>query len=123
MPFAPVILHEYQKKLIKNPKNIESPFMTFAFDTTPFAHKNLIAALHQADKTARAQILKKNHNKDLWELINLFYKETGVPGLLNTSFNLHGFPIVNTIFDAKKVFEKSELTALWLNNHLIEKYD
>ena len=89
MPFAPVILHEYQKKLIKNPKNIESPFMTFAFDTTPFAHKNLNAALHQADKTARAQILKKNHNKDLWELINLFYKETGVPGLLNTSFNLH----------------------------------
>ena len=123
MPFAPVILYEYQKKLIKNPKNIESPFMTFAFDTTPFAHKNLTAALHQADKTARAQILKKNHNKDLWELINLFYKETGVPGLLNTSFNLHGFPIVNTIFDAKKVFEKSELTALWLNNHLIEKYD
>ena len=123
MPFAPVILYEYQKKLIKNPKNIESPFMTFAFDTTPFAHKNLNAALHQADKTARAQILKKNHNKDLWELINLFYKETGVPGLLNTSFNLHGFPIVNTIFDAKKVFEKSELTALWLNNHLIEKYD
>ena len=121
MPFAPVILSEYQKKLIKNPKNIESPFMTFAFETTNFAHKNLIAAIHQADKTARAQILKKDHNKDLWNLINLFYKKTGVPGLLNTSFNLHGYPIVNTIFDAKKVFEKSDLSALWLNNHLIEK--
>jgi carbamoyltransferase len=95
--------------------------MTFAFETTNFAHKNLIAAIHQADKTARAQILKKDHNKDLWKLINLFYKETGVPGLLNTSFNLHGYPIVNTIFDAKKVFEKSDLSALWLNNHLIEK--
>ena len=123
MPFAPVILSEYQKKLIKNPKNIESPFMTFAFETTNFAHKNLIAAIHQADKTARAQILTKSHNKDLWELINLFYKKTGVPGLLNTSFNLHGFPIVNNIFDAKKVLEKSELSALWLNNHLIEKLE
>ena len=121
MPFAPVILNEYQKKLIKNPKNIESPFMTFAFETTTFGQKNLTAAIHQADKTARAQILKKEHNKDLWELINLFYKKTGVPGLLNTSFNLHGYPIVNTIFDAKKVFEKSDLTALWLNNHIIEK--
>ena len=121
MPFAPVILSEYQKKLIKNPKNLESPHMTFAFETTKFAHKNLTAAIHQADKTARAQILKKIHNKDLWELINLFYKKTGVPGLLNTSFNLHGYPIVNSIFDAKKVFEKSDLSALWINNHLIEK--
>ena len=121
MPFAPVILNEYQKKLIKNPKNIDSPFMTFAFETTPFAHKNLIAAIHQADKTARAQILSKKHNEDLWKLIYLFYKKTGVPGLLNTSFNLHGYPIVNTIFDAKNVFEKSDLTALWLNNHIIEK--
>ena len=121
MPFAPVILSEYQKKLIKNPKNLESPHMTFAFETTSFAHKNLTAAIHQADKTARAQILKKIHNKDLWELINLFYKKTGVPGLLNTSFNLHGYPIVNTIFDAKKVFEKSDLSALWINNHIIEK--
>ena len=121
MPFAPVILNEYQKKLIKNPKNIDSPFMTFAFETTTFAHKNLIAAIHQADKTARAQILSKKHNKDLWKLIYLFYRKTGVPGLLNTSFNLHGYPIVNTIFDAKNVFEKSDLTALWLNNHIIEK--
>ena len=93
--------------------------MTFAFDTTNFAHKNLSAAIHQADKTARAQILKGSQ-QDLWELINLFYKKTGVPGLLNTSFNLHGYRIVNTIFDAK-VFEKSDLRALWLNNHLIEK--
>lgn len=121
MPFAPVILDEYQKKLIINPKNIESPYMTFAFETTKFAHKNISAAIHQADKTARAQILKKNHNRELWELIYRFYKITGVPALLNTSFNLHGYPIVNTIFDAKKVLDNSELSALWINNHLIEK--
>ena len=52
---------------------------------------------------------------------DLFYKKTKVPALLNTSFNLHGYPIVNNIIDAKKVFENSDLTALWLNNHLVEK--
>jgi carbamoyltransferase len=121
MPFAPVILEKYQKILINNPKKIKSPYMTMAFETKVIAEKYIPAAIHQADKTARAQLLERNANKDLWDLINLFYKKTKVPALLNTSFNLHGFPIVNNIYDAKIVFERSELTALWLNNHLIEK--
>lgn len=121
MPFAPVILDKYQNLLIKNPKKIKSPYMTVAFETTKYAHKAIPAAIHTADKTARAQILEKKENVDLWNLINLFYKKTKVPALLNTSFNLHGYPIVNTIIDAKKVFENSDLTALWINNHLIEK--
>ena len=102
-------------------EKIKSPFMTMAFETTNYAHKKIPAAIHQADKTARAQILKKDENENLWKLIKLFYIKTKVPALLNTSFNLHGYPIVNSIFDAKKVFENSDLTALWLNNHLIEK--
>ena len=121
MPFAPVILDKYQKVLIHNPKKIKSPYMTMAFDTKLVAHKFIPAAIHQADKTARAQILERNQNPDLWDLINKFYKKTGVPALLNTSFNLHGYPIVNSIFDAKEVFEKSELTCLWLDDHIIEK--
>jgi len=121
MPFAPVILDKYQSLLIKNPKKIKSPYMTMAFETTKYAHNVIPAAIHQADKTARAQILEKHENLDLWDLINLFYKKTKVPALLNTSFNLHGYPIVNNIIDAKKVFENSDLTALWLNNHLVEK--
>jgi hypothetical protein len=47
--------------------------------------------------------------------------KTKIPALLNTSFNLHGEPIVNTINDALHVFEKSELDVLWLDNHIIEK--
>ena len=50
-----------------------------------------------------------------------FYDETGIPSLLNTSFNLHGEPIVNNINDALHVFENSKLDALWLNRHIIEK--
>ena len=120
MPFAPVILEEYQDLLIKNPKKIDSPFMTIAFETKDGKNK-FPAAVHQADGTARAQLLKKEQNPILWNLIFKFYEKTGIPALLNTSFNLHGEPIVRTIQDALRVFDKSELEVLWLNEHIIEK--
>ena len=120
MPFAPIILSEYQDLLIKNPKNLESPFMTIAFETKDGKNK-IPAAVHQADGTARAQLLKKEQNPILWNLIFKFYEKTGVPALLNTSFNLHGEPIVRTVNDGLRVFEKSELEVLWLDNHIIEK--
>jgi len=120
MPFAPIILSEYQDLLIKNPKNLESPFMTIAFETKDGKNK-IPAAVHQADGTARAQLLKKEQNPILWNLIFKFYEKTGVPALLNTSFNLHGEPIVRTVNDGLRVFKKSELEVLWLDNHIIEK--
>jgi len=120
MPFAPVILSEYQDLLIENPKGIDSPFMTIAFETKDGKNK-FPAAVHQADGTARAQLLKKEQNPILWNLIFKFYEKTGIPALLNTSFNLHGEPIVRTIQDALRVFGKSELEVLWLDEHIIEK--
>ena len=120
MPFAPVILSEYQDELIKNPKNIQSPFMTIAFETKNGKDK-FPAAVHQSDGTARAQLLEKEHNPILWNLIFKFYEKTGVPALLNTSFNLHGEPIVRTVNDAIRVFDKSDLDVLWINDHIIEK--
>jgi len=94
--------------------------MTIAFETKDGKNK-FPAAVHQADGTARAQLLKKEHNPILWNLIFKFYEKTGIPALLNTSFNLHGEPIVRTIQDALRVFEKSELEVLWLDGHIIEK--
>ena len=120
MPFAPIILSEYQDVLIKNPKNLESPFMTIAFETKDGKNK-IPAAVHQADGTARAQLLKKEENPVLWNLIFKFYEKTGIPALLNTSFNLHGEPIVRSVKDGLRVFEKSGLEVLWLDNHIIEK--
>jgi carbamoyltransferase len=120
MPFAPIILSEYQDLLIKNPKNLESPFMTIAFETKDGKNK-IPAAVHQADGTARAQLLKKEENPVLWNLIFKFYEKTGIPALLNTSFNLHGEPIVRSVKDGLRVFEKSGLEVLWLDNHIIEK--
>jgi len=120
MPFAPIILEEYQDLLIENPKKIDSPFMTIAFETKDGKNK-FPAAVHQADGTARAQLLRKEQNPVLWNLIFKFYEKTGIPALLNTSFNLHGEPIVRTIQDAIRVFDKSELEVLWFNEHIIEK--
>ena len=120
MPFAPIILEEYQDLLIENPKKIDSPFMTIAFETKDGKNK-FPAAVHQADGTARAQLLRKEQNPVLWNLIFKFYEKTGVPALLNTSFNLHGEPIVRTIQDAIRVFDKSELEVLWFDEHIIEK--
>ena len=86
--------------------------MTITFNTIDGKNK-IPAAIHQSDQTARAQILRKNQNPELWDLINKFYKKTGVPALVNTSFNQ----------DALHVFENSRLDVLWLENHIIEKID
>ena len=120
MPFAPIILDEYQDVLIENPKKLESPHMTIAFETKN--GKELIpASVHRSDGTARAQLLKKSVNPELWNLIYSFYEKTGIPAVLNTSLNLHGYPIVRTIEDALHVFQNSKLDLLWLENHMIEK--
>ena len=120
-----------QKALAKNRHNIviHASFLPKGKGWAPLFWqildgKNKIpAAIHQSDQTARAQILRKNQNPELWDLINKFYKKTGVPALVNTSFNLHGKPIVNNLQDALHVFENSGLDVLWLENHIIEKID
>ena len=66
MPFAPIVLDEFQDILLKNPKKIESPFMTIAFDTLDGKEK-IPASVHRSDGTARAQLLKKEVNPILWE--------------------------------------------------------
>ena len=121
MPFAPVIMKKFSNKYLINPKNTESPHMTVGFETTNLGYKKMRAACHPADKTARAQILEKKHNPELYKLISEFHKLTGVAALLNTSFNLHGFPIEKTSEQAINVLIKSDLDGLLLNNFFILK--
>ncbi|OHB39727.1 MAG: hypothetical protein A3G70_07350 [Planctomycetes bacterium RIFCSPLOWO2_12_FULL_39_13] len=121
MPFAPVIIKERVDDYLLNPKNIKSPYMTIGFETTPLAHRDLISGLHQGDLTARPQILEKQTNPGYYNLIKAFEKRTGVGGLVNTSFNLHGEPIVNSPEDALDVFMRSGLEYLVLENTLVCK--
>lgn len=121
MPFAPVILDRLAPRYIVNPKNLQCSHMTIGFETTPEGAKAIPAAVHPADKTVRVQILTKEANPDLYSILEEFEKLTGRGGLLNTSFNLHGHPIVNTPEEAIDVLERSGLDGLVLNHYLILK--
>ena len=121
MPFAPTILSEKQDDLIINSKNVKVPFMTLAFRTRESAHKELISAIHPYDFTARPQVLEKQHNINYHKLITQFYKLTGIPAVLNTSFNLHGEPIVCSPLDAIQTLQNSGLQCLAMGNHFIRK--
>jgi len=121
MPFAPVVLDTYNDRYLINPKNIQSPHMTIGYETTPEGWAAMRAACHAADRTARAQILTSEDNPELYELLLAFEKLAGRGALLNTSFNLHGYPIVNTAQDAYSVFIESELEGLWLEEGLVLK--
>jgi len=121
MPFAPVILDTYAERYLINPKKIQSPVMTIAFKTTVEGFKAMISACHPADKTARPQILKEKDNPELYAILQAFEKLTDRGALLNTSFNLHGHPIVNTPEEGVSVLQKSGLDGLVLENYLILK--
>lgn len=121
MPFAATILDTYVSKYLDNPKGFESRYMAIAMDTKKEHLDDIKAGTHPYDETIRPQILTKEQNESYYELIELFAQKTGIGALLNTSYNLHGLPMVNDIKDAFHVFENSGLRYLVINNILISK--
>lgn len=121
MPFTPTILEERQRDYIVNPKNIPCPFMTIAFDSTPLARKDLAGAMHPYDCTIRPQILSEKRNPGYYRLIKKFEKITGIGGVLNTSFNLHGEPMVCSPDDAMHTFDNSFLDMLLMGDLLVAR--
>jgi len=95
--------------------------MITAFDTTPLAHDHLRAAMHQGDKTVRPQIVTEKANLKYYRLIMKFKEHTNIGGILNTSYNLHGFPLASTLEQALFTFENSGLKNLALENYLLSK--
>ncbi len=121
MPFAPSILAEKFNKYIKFNKNVKPIFMTNSFDTTKEGRIDLQAASHPFDKTARPQIVYKNYNERFYNIIKRFEKISGISAVLNTSFNLHGEPIVESPRDALKTFKNSGLKYLYIGDYLVQK--
>ena len=122
MPFTPSILKEHSDKLIYNPKNIDSPYMTIGFQSTELARKKISACLHMADYSARPQLVAKSLNLEYWKLIYEFFKITKIPCVLNTSFNLHGDPMNYSVSDAVRTLALSALEFLILpDNRLLLK--
>jgi len=122
MPFAPSMKEGSELRYIKNPKKFAAPYMILAFDSTELAHNEVRAAMHQADFTLRPQIVSRDWNEKYHDIIAEFEKLTGIGAVLNTSFNLHGKPIVMTPYDAvDEVFEHSGLNHLILGDYLLTK--
>ena len=121
MPFAPIIMDKYIEKYLVNPKKIISKYMTIGFDTTKEGYEAMQSACHLADKSARPEMLVRELNPQMYEIMEEFEKLTSRGALLNTSFNLHGFPIVNTPKEAVYVLENSGLDGLILNHFMVMK--
>ncbi len=124
MPFAPIVLDQFVKIYFDIPlgsKQILNRFMTTVFRTSALGKKHLSAAVHSSDFTCRAQILKHNDNPFLYDLILHYYRITGKGCLLNTSFNVHGSPIVNNLEQAFSIFCSTNMNMLVTNNYLLAK--
>ena len=91
----------------------ESPYMTFSF-TCKEEKKHIIPSVIHVDGSCRIQTVTQEQNFHYYNLIKAFYELTGVPMLLNTSFNLAGEPLVETIDDAFKTFANSKIDYLYL---------
>jgi len=123
MPFAPAMLAEDAAEYIETPTTLPpgiSPYMMFAFDTTE-RRNEMAAALHRSDKTARAQIVSRDLYPGFHEVISAFKAETGRSVVLNTSFNLHGHPIVMGTCDSIDILLQTELEYLVVGDQLITK--
>jgi len=120
-PFAPSILEEYVEEYYIVPgKYKKFPFMTFVLDVKK-EKQEILGAVTHVDGTARIQTVSKKTNPKFWEVIDEFRKITGVPVLLNTSFNNNVEPIVNSIDDAITCFLTTKLHYLVVGDYLIKK--
>jgi carbamoyltransferase len=95
-------------------------FMLLVVDVKP-AKYDVIPAVTHVDGTGRLQTVLRDGNPRYYDLIERFGQATGVPVILNTSFNLRGEPIVNTPAEAYSTFMRSGMDALVLGNHFIRK--
>jgi len=121
MPFAPSVLREREADYLVNPKGLASPYMMLAFPTNPKRRDEIVAAIHPHDSTARAHIVDEAWNPPYYRVLREFEARTGIGAVLNTSFNLHGEPLVASPEDAVDTFERSGLPHLALGRYLISK--
>ena len=112
-PFAGTVLLEYAHDWFDMGTIKESPYMSYAIPVKE-EKKSVIPAITHVDGTCRIQTVTQEQNKNFYELIKEFYKKTEVPILFNTSFNLAGEPLVETLDDARSTIERSDLEYIYL---------
>lgn len=122
MPFAPITLWEHRAECYEGLTGAEhaARFMTITFNCTPTMKRLSPAAVH-VDGTARPQLVEQRISPDLHAILSEYYRRTGIPSLINTSYNMHEEPIVGTARDALATFKRSGLDYLALGDFLISQ--
>ena len=117
-PYAPIILEEDLQDWLDFDR--PSPYMLFAADVHE-DKRSLIPAVTHVDGSTRVQTVNQFQNEKAYKLIKKFKEKTGVPLLLNTSFNTSGEPIVESPQDAINTFGRSKIDILVLGNYVVQK--
>lgn len=122
MPFAPVTMIEHAADCYNLKKNVIRPaaFMTITCDCTDKMKKMSPGVVH-VDGTARPQLIERSQNPSYYSILENFYKLTGNPTLINTSFNMHEEPIVCSPEDAVRAFLDAELPYLAIGHFLVKR--
>jgi len=119
-PFAPAVPWEDARDYFDIEQ--ESPHMLMAVQVRK-CQKGAIPAVVHVDGSCRVQTVRLEGNERLWRLLQAFKKVTGIPVLLNTSFNVKGQPIVNTPMQAIECFQSTKIDTLVLGDYMIRKPD
>lgn len=121
-PFAPVVLARHVKEyfVTDSPVPISAKYMLFVYPFRPKGKREVPAVVH-VDGTGRLQTLERTDNPLYYDLIETYAKKTGVPIIINTSFNVRGEPIVCTPLDAVHCFLKTDIDYLVIGSFLIKK--
>ncbi|HEY6205545.1 MAG TPA: carbamoyltransferase C-terminal domain-containing protein [Chthoniobacterales bacterium] len=122
MPFAPVTLFEERHRCYNAIGGAEhaAQFMTITFDCTDYMRKASPAAVH-VDGTARPQLIREEANPSYYRILSEYHRLSGIPSLINTSFNMHEEPIVNSPADAVRAFLEGNLDYLAIGNFLVKQ--
>ena len=112
-PFACTVMLEHAEEYFDMLQLPESPWMSFAIQCKPKALKDIPTLVH-ADNTCRIQTVTEEQNPNYYNLIKGFYERTGVPIIFNTSFNLGGEAIVETVYDAIDTCNRSMINHLYI---------
>jgi len=139
-PFAPVVLREHCEEYFEMGPEDESPYMLLVAPVRKEKRlptsdtgargldklkepRSIVPAITHVDHSARVQTVDRERNPRFWKLLNRFWQRTGMPILINTSFNVRGEPIVATPEDAYRCFLATNMDALVLENFVLLKRD
>jgi len=122
MPFAPVTLWEERERCYYGLKGAENAarFMTICFDCTPEMKRHSPGVVH-CDGTARPQLIRRQDNPGYYDIVDAFHRRTGIPSVINTSFNMHEEPIVRSPRDGVRAFVQSGLDHLILGPFFVSQ--